>query len=69
VSSALPEDLDFTAGGLQHLLLDSSKARRELGFETGDAEAVVQRSVRWHLEHPPADSGDLSADDALLGLS
>ena len=63
---ALPDDLDLTAGGLQHLLLDTSKARRELGFETGDPDAVLRRSVQWHLAHPPADGGDLSADDALL---
>jgi nucleoside-diphosphate-sugar epimerase len=63
---ALPEDLDFTAGGLQPLLLDTSKARRELGFTTGDPDTVLRRSVRWHLEHPPAEAGDLAADDALL---
>ena len=62
----LPDDLDLTAGGLQHLLLDTSKARRELGFETGDPDTVLRRSVQWHLAHPPADGGDLAADDALL---
>jgi UDP-glucose 4-epimerase len=63
---ALPADLDLTAGGLQHLLLDTAKARCELGWETGDPDAVLRRSVRWHLEHPPADVADLAADDALL---
>ena len=66
---ALPDDLDLTAGGLQHLLLDTSKARCELGFETSDPDAVLRRSVQWHLAHPPADGGDLSADDALLRLT
>jgi hypothetical protein len=26
----------------------------------------VERSVRWHLEHPPNETGDFGADEAAL---
>ena len=67
---ALPPDLAFTAGDLQHLLLDTSKARERLGYESTETRAAVRRSVAWHLEHPPAgaDAG-FGADDAALATS
>ena len=50
----------------QHLLVDSSKARRLLGWRDTEPEQALLRSVRWHLEHPPEDAGDFSADDRAL---
>ena len=66
----LPPDLGVTAAIRQHLLVDSSKARAMLGWVHADPAETVRRSVRWHLEHPPADSADdWSADDAALATA
>lgn len=63
----VPEDLDITLGQAQHMLIDSHKARKLLGWLPGDTGAGLAASVRWHLEHPPADAGtDFSADDRAL---
>jgi len=38
-----------------------------LGWRDSDGTAVLRRSVRWHLEHPPPEwDSDFSADDAAL---
>lgn len=63
---ALPEDLDISAAIPQHLLCDSSKARRVLGWTETDPMDALRRSVAWHLAHPPDDDGDFSADDEAL---
>ena len=62
----LPPDLAITGTLSQHLLVDSSKARRLLGWRDTEPEQALLRSVRWHLEHPPEDAGDFSADDRAL---
>jgi UDP-glucose 4-epimerase len=62
----LPDDMD-EKGLRQHLLVSGEKARHVLGFEHGDPEEAVRRSVRWHLKNPPAySSDDFSADDRAL---
>jgi nucleoside-diphosphate-sugar epimerase len=67
----LPSDLELTGTVLQDLLVDSSKARRLLGWEETDPRHAIERSVKWHLAHPPEPSDDdFSADDeALAGLA
>ncbi|MFI6673774.1 NAD-dependent epimerase/dehydratase family protein [Kribbella sp. NPDC050470] len=63
----LPEDLALTGTLNQHLLMDSSKAHRVLGWAPADPAASLRRAVAWHLENPPSDaSDDFSADDAVL---
>lgn len=62
----LPEDLDITATIPQHWLVDPSKARNLLGWEHSPPEAAIQRSVNWHLDHPPDASPDFGADDTAL---
>lgn len=63
----LPADLAITGEGSQHILMDATKARSVLGWAGTDA---IERSVRWHLEHPPAEwSEDFAADDAALAHS
>jgi len=52
----------------QHLLLDASKARQQLGWRTGDVEDALRRTVRWHLDNPPENQGtDFALDDEALG--
>jgi UDP-glucose 4-epimerase len=62
----LPEDLDLTSAIAQHLVCDSAKARRLLGWTETDPMEALRRSVAWHLANPPEDDGDFSADDAAL---
>jgi nucleoside-diphosphate-sugar epimerase len=63
--SALPE-LDLT-GSVQHMLMSNAKARAVLGFTETDPEEALQRSVRWHMAHPPEDDDfDAVADEAAL---
>jgi nucleoside-diphosphate-sugar epimerase len=66
----LPPDLRITGTFAQHLLVDASKARAQLGaFERDPAQALAE-SVRWHLQHPPADAGaDFADDDAALATA
>ncbi len=64
---ALPGDLELTGAVGQHMLADSSKARALLGWEPGDPQASLRRSVAWHLAHPPpAPDLDFDADDRAL---
>lgn len=63
----LPEDLGLTGAVPQHLLVDSGKARRELGWTTTPHREALAASVGWHLAHPPEEPDpDLSADDRAL---
>ncbi|WP_082310323.1 NAD-dependent epimerase/dehydratase family protein [Nonomuraea sp. SBT364] len=65
----LPDDLDVTRKTVQHLLVSSQKARSLLGFEPADPAVAITRSVRWHLEHPPATANTgFAADDRALAL-
>jgi nucleoside-diphosphate-sugar epimerase len=63
----VPEDLWPTRRLAQHVLVDNGKAVRMLGWQPTDPATAVARSVRWHLDHPPADApADFSADDQAL---
>ncbi len=50
----LPAELALTGPLSQHILVDSSKARRVLGWEDSDPRAASKASVTWHLANPPA---------------
>ncbi|HEX5591820.1 MAG TPA: NAD-dependent epimerase/dehydratase family protein [Solirubrobacterales bacterium] len=52
----LPEDLGFTAEFQQPLVLDCSKAERELGWVHAPWRTCVANSVRWHLANPPQEA-------------
>jgi nucleoside-diphosphate-sugar epimerase len=66
----LPDDLGITGTIPQHLLVDSGKARRVLGFTDTDPLEALRETVAWHLEHPPqvADPG-FDDDDVALALA
>ncbi|NUP19583.1 MAG: NAD-dependent epimerase/dehydratase family protein [Streptomyces sp.] len=65
----LPGDLNITRKTAQHLLVNSQKAQSLLGFDPADPATAITRSVRWHLEHPPANADtDFAADDRALAL-
>ena len=64
---ALPPDLRLTGTFAQHLLVDSTLAREELGVLEIDPGQALLSSVRWHLANPPeGGGGDFAADDAAL---
>ena len=66
----LPDDMWPTADHRQHLLVDSSRAMRLLGWQPAAAADGIDRSVRWHLDHPPEDaSTDFAADDKALAAA
>jgi nucleoside-diphosphate-sugar epimerase len=65
----LPEDLALTGEIAQPWMVDSTKAAERLGWVHAPPRACVEKSVRWHLDHPPAagrDNLDFEADDAAL---
>lgn len=64
----LPEDLGITATIAQHLLVDSGKARRLLGWTDTDPRETLRRSVAWHLANPPDGDADFAADDEALRI-
>jgi nucleoside-diphosphate-sugar epimerase len=64
----LPDDLGFTAEFPQPLLMDSSKAERELGWAHTPWRECAAKSVQWHLAHPLQESRDFDADDAALAF-
>ncbi len=67
---ALPADLDLTREHRQHLLLDSGKIGRMLGWRPTPPGEAIARSVRWHLAHPPEQAGaDFTADDQALAAA
>jgi nucleoside-diphosphate-sugar epimerase len=49
----LGDELAVTRALSQHLLVDSSKARRLLGWEDTDPAVALRASVDWHLANPP----------------
>lgn len=67
----LPPDMGLTGEIPQPWLVDSGKAARELGWVHADWRECTARSVRWHLEHPPAEEEavDFAADDAALAAA
>ena len=64
----LPEDLDITGDIAQHWMASPAKARDALGWVHGDPKERVRDSVRWHLDHRPADDDgqDFAADERAL---
>lgn len=50
----LDADIRFTGARNQHMLVDSSRARRVLGWDDTDPSEALRASVTWHLAHPPA---------------
>jgi nucleoside-diphosphate-sugar epimerase len=62
----LPDDLAFTTEIPQPLLVDSSKAARELGWDHAPWQECVAKSVKWHLANPPHEGRSFAADDAAL---
>jgi nucleoside-diphosphate-sugar epimerase len=63
----LPPDLEGSGATRQHILATARKARDLFGWTTSDPAESLRTTVRWHLEHPPADSDmDFSADDRAL---
>jgi len=64
---ALPEDLKLTGTMTQHIAASAKRARTLLGWTTADPAETLRSTVRWHLDHPPAESdADFSADDLAL---
>jgi nucleoside-diphosphate-sugar epimerase len=62
----LPPDLGITGSVRQHLLVDSAKARRMLGWTDTDAREALAISVGWHMANPPEETGEFTADDDAL---
>lgn len=66
----LPADMWPTANHLQHLLVDSGKARRLLSWQPAAPQDGLAASVRWHLANPPDDaSTDFADDDKALAAA
>lgn len=64
--SLLPPDLRITGTVPQHFLIDSSKARRLLGWQCEDLSDSLRSTVHWHMANPPRPDEDFSADDLAL---
>src|SRR5439155_16294990 len=59
----VPPDLEGTRSIAQQFLVDSRKAATLLGWRPSDPAGTIALSVRWHLEHPPAEADeDFSPD-------
>jgi nucleoside-diphosphate-sugar epimerase len=66
----VPKDMESTRSMAQHFLVDSRKAATVLGWRPGDPAQTIGVSVRWHLDHPPADPDqDFSPDDRALAAA
>lgn len=67
----LPDDMGPTKAESQpHLIVSSRKAMDLLDWRPMDAATAVERSVHWHLAHPPMGaSTDFSADDRALEVT
>lgn len=66
----LPEDLKPTGSMPQHIAASAHKARTRLGWTTSDPFETLRTTVRWHLDHPPANPDlDFSPDDRALEAS
>lgn len=51
----LPEPLRWGINAAQHIVVDSSRIRRELGYtERIDIDEATLRTVAWERDHPPA---------------
>ena len=64
-----PESIGGTACDAQHIVLDTSRIRAELGYaETTDRAAALAATIAWERAHPPegAEPVDYSVEDELL---
>lgn len=69
--SRLPEHLLSDINTDQHLVVDTSRIRGELGYrEPVPRREALRRTIDWEREHPPEESDpgmfDYAAEDALL---
>jgi len=67
----LPRHLQSSHNYMQHILFDTSKIRRELGYyELVDSEEALRLTVEWQREIPPENSNghkfDYAAEDAVV---
>ena len=67
----LPEPLRWGINAAQHIVVDSSRIRRELGYtERVDINEATGRTVAWERAHPPAKLDekefDYAVEDAFL---
>ena len=67
----LPEPLQWGINAEQHIVVDSSRIRQELGYkEHIDIDEAIQRTVNWERAHPPAQIDpkdfDYAAEDTIL---
>ena len=67
----LPEPLRWGINAEQHIVVDSSRIRQELGYkEHIDIDEAIQRTVAWERVHPPAQIDpkdfDYAAEDTIL---
>ena len=67
----LPEPLRWGINAVQHIVVDSSRIRQELGYtERVDIDEATRRTVAWERAHPPAKVDekdfDYAAEDEFL---
>lgn len=68
---SVPPGVQFEGNFAQHLLLDTSRIREELGYyEPVALDEALRRTIAWELANPPAvlqrDAFPYDAEDALL---
>lgn len=62
----LPEPLRWGINAQQHIVVDSSRMRRELGYtERVPIDDAIKRTVDWERAHPPAKVDEKEFDYAL----
>lgn len=62
----LPEPLRWGINAAQHIVVDSSRIRRELGYtERVDINEAIRRTVAWERAHPPAKIDEKEFDYAV----
>jgi len=67
----LPQPLRWGINAEQHIVVDSSRIREELGYkERIDLDEAFSRTIDWERAHPPAEIDpkdfDYAAEDAIL---
>ena len=67
----LPKPLRWDINAEQHIVVDTSRIRQELGYkERIDIDEAIQRTVNWERAHPPAQIDpkdfDYAAEDAII---
>lgn len=63
----VPDDLGITKSFAQHIVFTGERAEQLLGWRPTNVAENIQRSVAWHLAHPPTDaSTDFTEDERAL---